>query len=59
MFPKGSFKHDMEWKGLDLTNINATAERIAAVSIRHQTVVLKSTVPCNMVDGVKQVVRMY
>ncbi|KAB8251172.1 UDP-glucose/GDP-mannose dehydrogenase family, NAD binding domain-containing protein [Aspergillus flavus] len=51
----GSFKHDMEWKGLDLTNINAAAERIAAVSIRHQTVVLKSTVPCNMVDGVKQV----
>ncbi|KAJ1711784.1 hypothetical protein NYO67_6069 [Aspergillus flavus] len=51
----GSFKHDMEWKGLDLTNINAAAERIAAVSIPHQTVVLKSTVPCNMVDGVKQV----
>ncbi|KAB8269724.1 UDP-glucose/GDP-mannose dehydrogenase family, NAD binding domain-containing protein [Aspergillus minisclerotigenes] len=55
MLPWGSFKHDMEWKGLDLTNINAAAERTAAVSIRHQTVVLKSTVPCNMVDGVKQV----
>ncbi|PIG80023.1 hypothetical protein AARAC_005185 [Aspergillus arachidicola] len=51
----GSFNHDMEWKGLDLTNIMAVAERIAAVSIRHQTVVLKSTVPCGMVDGVKQV----
>ncbi|KOC15791.1 hypothetical protein AFLA70_36g004731 [Aspergillus flavus AF70] len=45
----------MSIPGLDLTNINAAAERIAAVSIRHQTVVLKSTVPCNMVDGVKQV----
>ncbi|KAB8221928.1 UDP-glucose/GDP-mannose dehydrogenase family, NAD binding domain-containing protein [Aspergillus novoparasiticus] len=51
----GSFNHDMEWKGLDLTKIMAVAERIAAVSIRHQTVVLKSTVPRGIVDGVKQV----
>ncbi|KAE8378153.1 nucleotide sugar dehydrogenase [Aspergillus bertholletiae] len=50
----GSFHIERDWKGLDLSNIKAVAERIAAVSVRHQTVVLKSTVPCGMANHIKQ-----